>query len=149
VQDQVVEALFRLHDARIPDALNHLDLNPGNVIISPSKCIFLDWAEGAVGNPFFSMEYLRQHFLQAFPGQQEAELHFRKSYLNHWNSVADKTSEDLFRFARLVAAFAFAVSALPWDDPKMGQRQEFAGLLRSLVRRMHRESEQIRASRAA
>jgi hypothetical protein len=149
VRDQVCEALLQLCDARIPDALNHLDLNPGNVIVSPSKCMFLDWAEGAVGNPFFSMEYLRQHFLQAFPGEQEAELALRKSYLNHWTSVADKTSEDLFRFAPLAAVFAFAASALPWDDPKMAQRQEFAGFLRSLIRRMHRESEQIRASRAA
>jgi hypothetical protein len=149
VQDQVVEVLYRLCDAGIPDTLNHLDLNPGNVIVSTSKCLFLDWAEGAVGNPFFSMEYLRQHFLQAFPGQQEAELDFRKSYLNHWTAVADKTAEDLSRFAPLAAVFAFAASALPWDDPKMGQRQEFAGYLRSLVRRMHRESEQIRASRAA
>ncbi len=150
VQDEVVEALLRLYDPGIPDTLNHLDLNPGNVIVSPSNCIFLDWAEAAVGNPFLSMELLRQHFLQAFPGQPEAERDFCESYLNRWTSVvADKTAEDLSRFAPLAAVFAFAACALPWDNPKMSQRPEFAAFLRSLVRRMHRDSEQIKANRAA
>ena len=49
-------------DLVIPDALGHLDLNPGNVIVSEGQCVFLDWAEAFVGHPFFSFQYLVEHF---------------------------------------------------------------------------------------
>jgi Phosphotransferase enzyme family len=150
VGERVAETLHKLAEAGIPNTLNHLDLNPCNVIVSTSGCTFLDWAEAAVGIPFFSLEYLRQEFLRVFPGRMESERNFYKSYVNRWNPIlADKITESLPHLVPLAAAFAFAASALPWDNPKMRQRPELSAFLRSLVRRMHRESEQIRTSRAA
>jgi hypothetical protein len=150
VREHVTEALHRLEDYGIPNALNHLDLNPCNIIVSPSGCTFLDWAQAAVGNPFFSLEYLRQQFLHLFPGRIGAERDFVNSYVNGWKPIlADKFAETLLDLMPLAAAFAFAASALPWDDPKMSRRPELAAFLRSLVRRMQRESDQLRASRAA
>jgi serine/threonine protein kinase len=150
VRKQVTEALYELEEHGLPNALNHLDLNPCNIIVSPSGCTFLDWAQAAVGNPFFSLEYLRQQFLQVFPGHMEAEQGFVNAYLGRWKLIrAHEFRETLLHLVPLTAAFAFAASALPWDDPKISQRPELAAFLRSLVRRMQRESEQIRASRAA
>ena len=150
VGERVTEALLELEEAGIPEALNHLDLNPCNVVVSTSSCTFLDWAEAAVGNPFFSLEYLRQQFLQVFPGPVEAERDFTHAYANRWKPIlGEKITGDWLRLMPLTAAFAFAASTLSWNDPKMSQRPKVAAFLRSLVRRMHRESKQIRASRAA
>lgn len=150
VREQVAEALHKLEEAEIPNALNHLDLNACNVVVSSSKCTFLDWAEASVGNPFFSLEYLRQQFLQVFPGQAEAERKFSDSYLERWKSVlAVKSAERLSQLVPLTATFAFAASALSWDDRNLIAHPEVAGFIRSLVRRMHRESDQLRTSCAA
>jgi hypothetical protein len=150
LREHVTEALYELEEHGLPNALNHLDLNPCNIIVSPSGCTFLDWAQAAVGNPFFSLEYLRQQFLQVFPGRVEAEQGFVNAYLGRWKPIrADDFRETLLPLVPLTAAFAFAAFALPWDDPKISQRPELAAFLRSLVRRMRRESDEIRASRAA
>jgi len=42
----VFDALALLKELAIPSCLGHLDLNPGNVIVSSDQCRFLDWAEG-------------------------------------------------------------------------------------------------------
>jgi hypothetical protein len=150
VREQISAALDELEEAGIPNALNHLDLNSCNVVVSPSACTFLDWAEAAVGNPFFSLEYLRQQFRQVFPGRMEAEQDFCASYMNRWKRIlGGKTATDLVHLAPLTATFAFATTALPWDERNLNRREELAAFLRSLVRRMHRESEQIKNSRAA
>jgi hypothetical protein len=150
VREQVTEALHKLDRFKIPDALNNLDLNPCNVVISTCRCTFLDWAEAAVGNPLFSFEYLRQQFLQIFPGRIEAEAEFYNSYQSRWKPVlADQFAKDVFALVPLTAVFAFAVSTLRWDDPSLCQHPELAAFLRSLVRRMQRESDQIRNIRAA
>ena len=148
-QQRVIEALLDLEAAEIPDTINHLDLNPGNIFIAPGKCTFLDWAEAAVGNPFFSMEYLRQHFVRAFQGQEDAKTPLLISYLDRWRSILPaKTVQTALRLAPLTALFAYAASSLPWHL-NLSSRPELAGFIRSLVRRMHRESEELGTSRAA
>jgi hypothetical protein len=149
VERRVTDALIQMERSGVPDTLNHFDLNPGNVIVHAGNCKFLDWAEGAVGNPFFSMEYLRQHFMQTFCGQEDVAIEFRKSYSNAWRSLLpDSTVERMFELVPLTAAFAFAATVLPWEDPYVNAKPEIAGFLRSLARRMHREYEQLSCSAA-
>jgi hypothetical protein len=148
-RQKVIEALVEMKTVGIPETINHLDLNPGNIFIAPAKCTFLDWAEAAVGNPFFSVEYLRQHFVRAFQGQEAAETAFLASYLDRWrSSLPAKTVETALRLAPLTALFAYAASSLPWHL-SLSARPELAGFIRSLTRRMHRESEELSTSRAA
>jgi Phosphotransferase enzyme family len=149
VREQLAQSLEELDEGGIPDSLNHLDLNPCNVVIASNKCTFLDWAEAAVGCPLFSMEYFRQHFLQAFPNHAD-ERHFRKAYLERWALVlSHKIPERLMSLVPLTATYAFAASALPWSNPELSRRPELAAYLRSLGRRMYRDCEQIRTNRAA
>jgi len=142
VQQRVVEALFEMGTVDVPDSLNHLDLNPGNVFVDSCKSTFLDWAEATVGNPFFSSEYLRQHFLKAVCTEQEKEQSFLQSYVKRWSPIlSGKAIETTLRVLPLTAIYAFAASALPWQDPNLYCRHDIAAYFRSLVRRMFRESE--------
>ena len=150
VEQRVVEALLQMQGAEVPDTVNHLDLNPGNVFVDSSKSTFLDWAEAAVGNPFFSPEYLRQHFVKAICSGEEKEQSLMQSYVNRWSSILSrKAIETTLRVAPLTAIYAFAASALPWQDPNLYRRHDIAAYFRSLVRRMFRESELLGGNRAA
>ncbi len=144
IERRVTSALLELERAAVPDTLNHFDLNPGNAMIADGSCRFLDWAEAAIGNPFFSMEYLQQHFLRAFPGQEQARMEFRKSYLDLWRSLLpEATLERVLELIPLIAAYAFAATVLPWDDPHLDENPALAGFLRGLARRMHRECQRL------
>ena len=63
---RVQDALAVLEDTGIPTTLGHMDINPGNIVCSPTGCVFLDWAEAFVGHPFLTFEYLLEHFRRAF-----------------------------------------------------------------------------------
>jgi hypothetical protein len=73
--EQIEEALSLSTDVGIPDALGQLDLNPGNVILTEGHSVFLDWAEAYVGNPFFSLQYLVEHFRRVAGVDAIAESH--------------------------------------------------------------------------
>jgi hypothetical protein len=137
------DALHELETAAIPDALNHFDLNPGNAIVCGRECKFVDWAEAAIGNPVFSFEYLRQHFVRLVADGADAATEFRRSYVNVWRTVLSHSAvERTCELMPLIAPFAFAAT-LPWNDALGDTKSEFGGLLRSLARRMHREAEQL------
>ena len=78
--EQIEEALSLSADLGIPDALGHLDLNPGNVIVSEGQCVFLDWAEAYVGNPLFSFQYLVEHFRRMAGVDATAESGLTSAY---------------------------------------------------------------------
>lgn len=140
---QLTESFNHLDSLKIPDTLNHFDLNPANTIVCSGECKFLDWAEAAVGNPFYSFEFLRQHFLRLFGEEPEAVKNFRESYANGWRRLLPEYAIELaMEFMPLIAPFAFAVTTLPWIAAHRKVRPESAGFLRSLARRMLREAEQ-------
>ena len=144
LRQRVIDALTQLESAAIPDALNHFDLNPANAIVGTGECRFLDWAEASVGNPFFSFEYLRQHFLRAFSGDLKAATKVRDSYAKVWRRLLSASVIDLaIELMPLVAPFAFAAITLPSNGSDGNREPQFAGFLRSLARRMHREAEQL------
>ncbi len=51
------EACSLLQSFALPDTIGHIDFNPGNILVSPDRCIFLDWAEGCVTHPVITFEY--------------------------------------------------------------------------------------------
>ena len=139
---RVQDALSLLEKTGIPKTLGHLDLNPGNIVCSPEGSVFLDWAEGFVGHPFLSFEYLRQHFRRTFGLNRSEEAELTACFTAPWRSFA---SEDQIRLALrvipLVAVFACAVGDQAWKDPRRLEEPRTAAYLRSLTRRMEREAD--------
>jgi hypothetical protein len=138
---QVQDALTVLEETGIPTTLGHLDMNPGNVICSPSGCVFLDWAETFVGHPFLTFEFLLEHFRRAF-GQghpQETQLVARYSF--PWRVFfSERDIRRALDVAPLLAVFACAAGNDLWTNRKKLEEPRTAGYLRSLSRRMERES---------
>jgi hypothetical protein len=143
VASRLKESCSLLHDLRFPETLGHIDLNPGNVLISPGRIAFIDWAEGCVTNPLVTFEYLLEHARRChIPGTAATER-ITAAYLRPWRAVLSPT--DLARgmaVSSLVAVFAYAVAGKAWLSPETLQDSSRSGYLRSLTRRMYREATQ-------
>jgi len=145
LREQIEEALSLSTDMRIPDALGHLDLNPGNVIVSEGHCVFLDWAEAYVGNPFFSLQYLVEHSRRMTGMNATAEAGLTRACAAEWQSlVSPENLASALAFAPMLAVFAYAAAYDTWSDEARLRDPMLAGYLRSLTRRMHREANRLR-----
>jgi Serine/threonine protein kinase involved in cell cycle control len=72
-------------DICIPDVLLHTDLNLNNVLVGRGRCVFIDWAEAAVGNPFANFHQLRVQ-LSRCGVSPVAFNEFSTCYLSEWSS---------------------------------------------------------------
>jgi hypothetical protein len=136
---RIEDALALQSELGVPDALGHFDLNPGNMIVSGDRCVFLDWAEAYIGHPFSSLEYLLEHFRRRI-GADCAETGLVDSYSEPWNKQFNpKTIGRALALSPLVGVFTFAASL--WRKPIRIEDEKTAAYLRSLARRMHREAQ--------
>ena len=132
-----------------PAALGNIDFNPGNVIVNrAASCTFLDWAGAYVGYPFATFEYLLEH-LRRMPNTSEGRLErLQHAYWQRWRAHLDQAQmATLRRITPLLSVFLFADQVrrqrVNANDPAT------AGYMRSLVRRMKRESDLTAAPRAS
>jgi len=147
--DRIQSALDALEALGIPETLGHLDLNPGNIVVSSSRCVFLDWAEAYVGNPFFSLEYLREHLRRTNRTDSAVETKLVESYCARWEqAVPPAAVAEALALAPLLAVFAYAAGSYASEDAERTQEPATAGYFRSLTRRMHREATELADQRS-
>jgi hypothetical protein len=123
-----------------PDTLGHLDCNPGNLVVSPERCVFLDWAEACVTNPLITFEYLRRHMERCRIDEPAVESRITAAYLRPWASFF--SPHDLRRAIAAVppvAVFIHAIAGDAWRTVNPVSNPALASYYRSLTRRMHRD----------
>jgi Ser/Thr protein kinase RdoA (MazF antagonist) len=144
------DACELLESFRLPDTLGHIDLNPGNILVSADNCVFLDWAEGCVSNPFLTFEYLRQHVERSSLEGPAAGARITATYLRAWQAFfSPEALRRAMAIVPLIAVFAYAVTSDRWRSPETLRDASAAGYLRSLTRRMYREAIQVAERSAA
>jgi hypothetical protein len=143
--ERIRDAISMLNQLKIPDTLGHMDPNPANMIVPAlARCVFLDWAEAYLGHPFYSFQYLLQHFRRMVGQDPIAEHAFTRSYLHPWSDLASVESlREALAFAPLIAAFAYGAGTNAWRTPERLSDARVAGYLRALARRMKREADQL------
>lgn len=135
------EACLLLQSFGLPDTLGHIDFNPGNILVSPDCCTFLDWAEGCVTNPLITFEYLREHIRRSGTQEKSSVERLTAVYVRPWASFY--SLDDLRRaldISPLIAVFVYAIASNVWRSAESLRQPQLAGYLRSLARRMHREA---------
>ena len=138
------EVLATMDADGIPGALNHLDFNPGNILVSDERCVFLDWAEAAVGHPFFTFEYLSEQFRRARPENAIQQVELVSSYESEWRQIVPAAAvAQAFSLAPLAAVFAYAASNGVWRDPARMDEPRTQAYFRSLTRRMKRGADAL------
>jgi Phosphotransferase enzyme family len=147
---RIEDAFTLLGDLQIPNTLGHLDLNPWNVVVSGDRCIFLDWAEAYVGHPFFSWEYLLQHFRREVGADAVLESELVSAYKAPWRQLlSDDLMSEGIALAPLAAVFAYAAGTGEWKDQERLRDPKAGAYFRSLARRMNREAIQFTERRPA
>ncbi|MBI3476434.1 MAG: phosphotransferase [Acidobacteria bacterium] len=137
---QIKETLSELAELDIPDTLGHLDFNPGNILCSADQCVFLDWAEAYVGPPFPTFQYLLEHLYQTATHRALDSERLVDHYAARWLCLVSPSAVAAAqRMMPLVSVFACAVAS-DWIEALPRRDERFAGYLRSLTRRMQRES---------
>ena len=141
---RIEDSLTLLADLEIPKTLGHLDLNPWNIVVSAGGSVFLDWAEAYVGPPFFSFEYLLQHYRREIGAHSVLEPELVNAYKAPWRQLLpdDLTSEAL-ALTPLAAVFAYAAGTNAWKDEGKPRDPKTHAHFRSLARRMNREAIQF------
>jgi phosphotransferase family enzyme len=144
----IKDALYCLEALPIPDTLGHSDFNPGNIVVGPERCTFIDWAEAHVSHPFLTFEYFLSHLRKDYPALNPFEGDLRSSYARQWqaSSSAEHVAE-AFLFSPLAAVFAYAAAGNIWRNPERLKIPQVPGYLRSLTRRMKQEAEMLQRRR--
>ncbi len=149
LRDGVATALEVLEALEIPETLGHLDLNPGNIVVSPERCVFLDWAEAYLGNPFFTFQYLLEHLRRTATADSALVPKLVSTYCQGWEEMIGRAAIDgALSLTPLLAVFAYAAGIEVWRDEEKIQDPAIAGYLRSLARRMHREANSLSERRS-
>jgi len=145
---QIQEALSKLAELGIPDTLGHLDFNPGNILCSAHRCVFIDWAEAYVGPPFLTFDYLRTHLGRTEREDAGLSANVVTAYETHWRPVlSPDVVAEAMKVASVLAVFAYATATEGWRKPASFGESRAAGYLRSLTRRMHREMRRLQDRR--
>jgi hypothetical protein len=138
--NRLARCLADFEEIGLPNSLGHLDFNPGNILISGSSCVFLDWAEGYVGPPFLTFQYLLEHLRRLRPEQRSWDATLTSCYVKKWERfVSPRCAAEALAISPLIAAFAYAVADDAWhqeDGHSLAARY-----LRSLTRRMKHEGD--------
>jgi len=136
-----------LEHADIPDSILHGDFNPGNVLVGPNSCFFLDWAEGCIGPPFLTFEHLIAHLYRLDYGNSHSEQELRRVYARCWADVlSNEQISQAMIVAPLIAVLWHALGSAVWQESRFMREGRIAKYLRSMARRMQKESEKIRES---
>ena len=142
LNEQIKDILSHLAASGIPDALNHLDFNPGNIFVSGDCCTFIDWAEAAIGHPFLTFQYMVEHLKRLCPDHANRREELASGYSSQWEHFAPPSAVSRsLALVPLAAVFAHAVATGPWREPETLASPKAAGYFRSLVRRMKREAD--------
>jgi Phosphotransferase enzyme family len=135
---EVVRAVLdELDGLHLSDTVGHMDLNPGNIFCTSDRAIFLDWAEGFVGNPLFSFQYLLQHFRRTFAREPATEEQFRNAYLEPWrNRIPPKNLQRTLSLSPVAALFGYAATVWSAAQTSPAWTARWERYLLRLVRKM-------------
>ena len=111
---RVAELCERLAGYRIPETLNHGDLTDANVFVGRGGPVFIDWGDGCVSHPFYSLRtVLVSAEISLGLEENSPQLHpLRDAYLEPWTCYEPRA--DLLKALDLASRLASINGALTW-----------------------------------
>jgi hypothetical protein len=130
---------LRMEELEVPDSLIHGDINPGNILFDGTRCVFIDWAEAYIGNPFLNFEQFANHLMRQSEQAKGWVPYLRTLYKQQWLDVLTESKIDcVFALAPLLAAATYLFGRGDWLRSPSRNDANFQAFARSLARRMYR-----------
>jgi hypothetical protein len=108
-------ACDRMQDLQVPDSVVHNDLNRGNILSDKERCVFTDWCEACIGNPFFNFERLTLLLPSVYKDRERDLITLRAIYRRYWLDYLSPSQIDAaFLLAPLLAAASYLYGRGDW-----------------------------------
>ena len=131
-----------LEDLGIPDSLMHSDISPGSILNDGNDCVFTDWCEASVGNPFITLEQFCAHMARISELSKSQIGALRNTYKSCWMELLPEHKIDkALRLTPLISILAYFYGRGDWLSSPRRQDPSFQGYARSLARHMDRIAE--------
>jgi hypothetical protein len=126
----------------ISDTLIHNDVNSGNILLCGSQCVFTDWAEASIGNPFFTFQHLCAH-VSRDSDQADMWLPCMKSaYKRFWRGWLTESQIDrAFVLMPILAIASYLCGRGSWLNSPRRESQHFQAYSRTLARHIDRAAQ--------
>jgi hypothetical protein len=138
IGSMVENACDRVLELHIPDALIHNDISPSNILFDGSRCVFTDWAEGHIGNPFLTFQRILE---QVARGERTGGWCGRLAaiYKQKWRVLLTESQIDsALALAPLLAIVSYLYGRGTWLNTPLREENRFQSYSRSLARHMDR-----------
>lgn len=134
----VNDACSRMEDLRIPVTLIHNDINPGNILFNGTHCVFADWAEACIGNPFSTFQQLiEQVATQTHANEWDSRL--KSLCRNQWlNVLTESQIEGALAISPLLAIASYLFGRGTWLTSSHRADARSLSYTRSLARYLDR-----------
>jgi hypothetical protein len=133
------DACCSLEGLHIPDSLMHNDISPGSILGNGFECVFTDWCEAYVGNPFITFEQLCVHVHRKTDQPELWVRELRNIYKSCWMDMLTEHQIDrAFRLSSLVSVFSYLYGRGDWIQSARRNEPTFMSYSRSLARHMDR-----------
>jgi hypothetical protein len=123
----------------IPDSLIHNDISPGSILDNGTACVFTDWCEGYVGNPFITLEQLCEHVARKTDQPVSWVRSLRNVYKSRWQDVLTEPQiEGALQLTPLISVLSYLYGRGDWLHTARRNEPAFLSYSRSLARHMDR-----------
>ena len=136
IQPPVPESLEEL---AIPDSLMHNDISPGSILSDGRDCVFTDWCEAYVGNPFITIEQFCAHVARSSDQVESWTPALKNAYRSCWTALLPewKISKAL-HLTPLISILSYLYGRGDWLSSPQRRNPSFQAFTRGLARHMDR-----------
>jgi hypothetical protein len=135
LKDTCVAAL----ELPIPDTLLHNDISPGSILFDGSTCVFTDWAEAHLGNPFLTLQQFCSHLERCCSDAVGWIPELRGLYGQCWLDLLGASAVDrALSLSPLLAVLSYFYAHGTWLAQPNFEDVHLVGYHRSMARIMDR-----------
>ncbi|WP_158792083.1 hypothetical protein [Granulicella sp. L60] len=132
-------ACSAMQELAIPDSVMHSDISPGSILGDGVNCVFTDWCEAYLGNPFIALEQLCVHVSRKTTVPDTWRARLTSAYRYCWRDVlTEKQIEGALRLVPLVSVLSYLYGRGDWLYSPRRQDPGVQGYTRSLARHLDR-----------
>ncbi len=134
------DACCSMEALEIPDTLVHGDMNSGNILFEGNHCVFTDWCEAGVGNPFLTFQSL---CLLGRSREQGWTPRLRETYMRCWfDRLTSRQIDRAFVLMPLLAILSHLYGRGTWLHSTRRNDIHVESYARSLARHMDRAAQE-------